>query len=165
MSSCTSRIAEFNNLFAPICSQPSGNQNRDHDFVLFKYLLNNVLLIVFMQNKLSKLVELLKEKMTLVRKNESTFLFSILLEICVQSLKSVIPVVLVPELVKCLPVKNLFPPKFLQPWKLKHKILFKHIFESNYHLSNFLWNLYIITANKSLKQIPVGFPFKFIFLL
>ena len=103
--------------------------------------------------------------MTLVRKNEGTFLFGILLEMCVQSLKSVIPVVLVPELVKCLPVKNLSPPKFLQPWKLQHKILFKHIFESNYHLSNFLWNLYIITANKSLKQIPVGFPFNFIFLL
>ena len=45
--------------FSLICSQPRGKQNRAHDFLLFKYFLNNLLLTVFMQNTLSKLVELL----------------------------------------------------------------------------------------------------------
>ena len=46
--------------FSLICSQPRGKQNRAHDFLLFKYFLNNLLLTVFMQNTLSKLVELLQ---------------------------------------------------------------------------------------------------------
>ena len=63
MSSCTDRIVVFNNFFALIFSQPRGKQNRTRDFLPFKYFLNNLLLNVFMQNKLSKLVELLKWKM------------------------------------------------------------------------------------------------------
>ena len=60
MSSCTNRIEVFNNFFSLICSQPRGKQNRARDFLLFKYVLNNLLLTVFMQNTLSTLVELLK---------------------------------------------------------------------------------------------------------
>ena len=60
MSSCTNRIAVFNNFFSLICSQPRDKQNRARDFLLFKYFLNNLLLTVFMQNTLSKLVELLQ---------------------------------------------------------------------------------------------------------
>ena len=60
LSSCTNRIAVFNNFFSLICSQPRDKQNRARDFLLFKYFLNNLLLTVFMQNTLSKLVELLQ---------------------------------------------------------------------------------------------------------
>ena len=60
MSSGTNRIAVFNNFFSLICSQPRDKQNRARDFLLFKYFLNNLLLTVFMQNTLSKLVELLQ---------------------------------------------------------------------------------------------------------
>ena len=60
MSSCTNRIEVFNIFFSLICSQPRDKQNRARDFLLFKYFLNNLLLTVFMQNTLSKLVELLQ---------------------------------------------------------------------------------------------------------
>ena len=60
LSSCTNRIAVFNNFFSLICSQPRDKQNRARDFLLSKYFLNNLLLTVFMQNTLSKLVELLQ---------------------------------------------------------------------------------------------------------
>ena len=63
MSSCINRIELFNNFFSLICSQPRDKQNRAGDFLLFKYFLNNLLLTVFMQNTLSKLVELLQQKM------------------------------------------------------------------------------------------------------
>ena len=60
MSSCTDRIVVVKNIFSLIFSQPRDKQNRAHDFLLFKYFLNNLLLTVFMQNTLSKLVELLQ---------------------------------------------------------------------------------------------------------
>ena len=60
MSSCTNRIAVLNNFFSLICSQPRDKQNRGRDFLLFKYFLNNLVLTVFIQNTLSKLVELLR---------------------------------------------------------------------------------------------------------
>ena len=60
MSSCTNRIVVFNIFFSLIFSQPRDKQNRARDFLLFKYFLNNLLLTVFMQNTLSKLVELLQ---------------------------------------------------------------------------------------------------------
>ena len=63
LSSCTNRIAVFNNFFSMICSQPRDKQNRARDFLLSKYFLNNLLLTVFMQNTLSELVELLRQKM------------------------------------------------------------------------------------------------------
>ena len=58
ISSCANRIAVSNDLFPLVRSQPREKQNRVRDFMLFKYFLNN-LLIVFMQNRLSKLVKLL----------------------------------------------------------------------------------------------------------
>ena len=58
LSSCTNRIAVFNNVFSLICSQSRDKQNRAHDFLLSKNFLNNLLLTVVMQNTLSKLVEL-----------------------------------------------------------------------------------------------------------
>ena len=60
MSSCTDRIVVSNNFFPPIFSQPRDKQNRARDFLLFKYFMNNLLLTVFMQNTLLKLVELLQ---------------------------------------------------------------------------------------------------------
>ena len=60
MSSCTDSIVVFNNFFSLIFSQPRGKQNHARNFFLFKYFLNNLLLTVFMQNTLSKLVELLQ---------------------------------------------------------------------------------------------------------
>ena len=60
MSSCTNRIAVFNNFFSLICSQPRDKQNRARDFPLSKYFLNNLPLAASMQNTLSKLVELLQ---------------------------------------------------------------------------------------------------------
>ena len=75
MSSCTNRIVVFNNFFSLIFSQPRDKQNRGRDFLLFKYFLNNLLLTVFMQNTLSKLVELLQYKMnnTLLEKMRAQF--------------------------------------------------------------------------------------------
>ena len=58
MSSCTNRIAVFYNFFLLICSQPRDKQNHARNFLLFKYFLNHLLLTFFMQNTLSKLVEL-----------------------------------------------------------------------------------------------------------
>ena len=58
MSPCTSRIAVFNNCFSLICIEPRDKQNQDLDFFHFK--LNDRLLTVFMQNRLSKLVKWLK---------------------------------------------------------------------------------------------------------
>ena len=60
MCSCTDRVVEFNNFISLIFSQPKDKQNHARDFLLFKYILNNLLLTVFMQNTLSKLVELLQ---------------------------------------------------------------------------------------------------------
>ena len=60
MSSCTDRIVVFYNFFSLIFSQPRDKQNRARDVLLFKYFLNNLLLTVFMQDTLSKLVELLQ---------------------------------------------------------------------------------------------------------
>ena len=60
LSSCTNRIAVFNDFFSLICSQPKGKQKRARDFFLSKYFLNNLLSTVFMQNILLKLVELLQ---------------------------------------------------------------------------------------------------------
>ena len=60
LSSCTNRIVVFNNFFSLICSQPRDKQNPASDFLLFKYFLNNLLSTVFMENALSKLVELLQ---------------------------------------------------------------------------------------------------------
>ena len=60
MSPCTDRIVVFNNFLSLIFSQPRGKQNHARDFLIFKYFLNNLLLTVFMQNTLSKLVELLQ---------------------------------------------------------------------------------------------------------
>ena len=60
MCSCTDRIVVFNNFFSLIFSQPRDKQNRARDVLLFKYFLNNLLLTVFMENTLQKLVELLQ---------------------------------------------------------------------------------------------------------
>ena len=49
ISSCANRIAVSNDLFALVRSQPREKQNRVRDFMLFKYFLNNLLVIVFMQ--------------------------------------------------------------------------------------------------------------------
>ena len=46
--------------FSLTCRQPKDKQNRARDFLLFKYFLNNLLLTVFMQNTLSKLLKLLQ---------------------------------------------------------------------------------------------------------
>ena len=59
MSSCTNRIAVFNNFFSLICSEPRDKQNRARGFFPFEYFLNNQLLTIFMETTLSKLVELL----------------------------------------------------------------------------------------------------------
>ena len=60
ISSCTDRIVVFNNFYSLIFGQPRDKQNRARDSLLFKYFMNNLLLTVFMQNTLSKLVELLQ---------------------------------------------------------------------------------------------------------
>ena len=40
------------------------------------------------------------------------------------------------------PPRNVSLAKFLEPWKLQHQIPFKHIFWSNYHLSNLFWKFW-----------------------
>ena len=71
-----------------------------------------------------------------------------LLETCVQSLKLIFKAVFVLELVMCSPPRNVSLGKFLKSWKLQYQIPFKHIFWSNYHLSNFFWKS--LTSNKSI---------------
>ena len=95
MSSCTDRIVVFNNFFSLIFSQPRDKQNRARDFLLFKYFLNNLLLTVFKRNTLSNYWN----EWLILRKNSGMILFSILLEMCVQSLKSYwsLPSVHLPE--------------------------------------------------------------------
>ena len=63
MSSCTNRIEIFNDFFSLICSQPRDKKNRARYVLLFKYFLNNLLLTIFVQMTLSRLVELLQQKM------------------------------------------------------------------------------------------------------
>ena len=58
LSSCTDRIAVFNNFFSLTCSHPRDKENHALGFLLSKYFLNNLLSTVFMQNTLSKLVQL-----------------------------------------------------------------------------------------------------------
>ena len=60
LSSCTNRIAVFKDFFSLLQSQPKDKQNRACDFLLSKYFLNSLPLTVFMQNMLSKFVELLQ---------------------------------------------------------------------------------------------------------
>ena len=60
MSSCTDSIVVFNNFFSLIFNQPRDKQNCVCDFLLFRYFFDNLLLSVFMQNTISKLVELLQ---------------------------------------------------------------------------------------------------------
>ena len=112
-SSCTNRIA--NNFFALVNAQPSYTQNRAHDFLLFKYFLNNVHSAVFINNALSKTCRItaIKSERLLVRKNAVTFLFSILLEICVMSKLYNVKAVFVLQLVMCSPLRNLSLVKFL----------------------------------------------------
>ena len=75
MGSCTNRIEVFNNFLSLICNQRKDKQNRVHDFLLFKYFLNNLLLTVFMKNMVSKLLELLQYKMndSLLGKTQAQF--------------------------------------------------------------------------------------------
>ena len=66
-------------------------QKRARDLLLFKYFLNNLRSTVFIQNTLSKLVELLQLKNELIfGKKAVTVLCSSLLEMCVQSLKLIV---------------------------------------------------------------------------
>ena len=67
------------------------------------------------------------------------FLCSNLLEMCVTSLKWNVQDIFVLDLVKCLPLRNLFLGKF--PYNDQKP--FEPIFRSNYHVSNFFWNLYL----------------------
>ena len=60
MRFCTDRIVVFNNFSSLIFSQPRDKQNCARDFLLFKYFLSNLLLTVFMQNTLSKLVKFMQ---------------------------------------------------------------------------------------------------------
>ena len=75
MSSCTKRIAVSSNVFSLICTQPSDKQNHAHNFFIFKYVLDNPLSTVFMQNALLKLVELLQKRMnnSLLEKRQAQF--------------------------------------------------------------------------------------------
>ena len=78
---------------------------------------------------------------------------SSLLELCVQSLKLIVYAVFVLKLVKSSPPRSLSLVKFLKSWQLQHQIPFnKHIFWSNYHLSNFIWNLYIFDVRQIYAQ-------------
>ena len=75
MSSCTKGTAVSSNVFSLICTQPRDKQNRAHNFFIFKYVLNNPLSTVFMQNALLKPVELLQKKMSnsLLEKRRARF--------------------------------------------------------------------------------------------
>ena len=68
-----------------------------------------------MQNMLSKLVELLQQKMinSFLEKNECTVLCSSLSEMCLQSLELNVSAVFVLELVKFSPPRNLSLAKFI----------------------------------------------------
>ena len=54
---------------------PRSKQNRERIFILFKYFLNNVFLIVFVQNVISKFVEVLPQSLnnSLLEKSRAHF--------------------------------------------------------------------------------------------
>ena len=54
---------------------PRPKQNRERIFILFKYFLNNVFLIVFVQNVISKFVEVLPQSLnnSLLEKSRAHF--------------------------------------------------------------------------------------------
>ena len=69
-----------------------------------------------------------------------------------------------------LTAEKLFTSEIPLTMKLQHQILFKQIFWSNYHLSNFFWNLWRQTNRYANKEINIWTPtvcpfFHFIFLL
>lgn len=112
LSSWTNRIAICNNLFAFICRQSKDKQNLARDFLLLIYFFENLLLFVFMQKYAFKTGRIIavKNDWLIVMK---TFLFSILLEMRMQSLKSIVEAVFVLKLVKCSPPRNRSLAKFL----------------------------------------------------
>ena len=81
-----------------------------------------------------------------------------LLETCVQSLKLIFKAVFVLELVMCSPPRNVSLGKFLKSWKLQYQIPFKHIFWSNYHLSNFFWKFWRQTNLLSSEKVNICSP-------
>ena len=75
LNSCINRVAVFNNFFWLIYSQPREKQNHACDFLLSKYFSNNLPLTVFVQNTLSKFVEVLQNKFnnSSLRKTQAWF--------------------------------------------------------------------------------------------
>ena len=65
-------------------SQAKDQQNSARNFHFFKYFLNNLLLTVFMQNTLSKLVELMQQKMneSLLEKTRARFCVVVFGKVC-----------------------------------------------------------------------------------
>ena len=103
----------------------------------------------------------LKNEWLISRKNADQCLFSILLEMLVQSLNLIVEAAFVLELVKRSPFGNLSQAKFLWPWKLYHQIPFKHIFCLDYHMQNFTSNKSFLCSSKKINIwiTFVHFPF------
>ena len=95
-----------------VASQRTNKTARD--FLLFKYFLNNLFSTVFMQNTLSKLVELLKQKMNnlLLVKAWTRFCAAVCQKSVCKSLKLIFPATFVLELIKFSQPRNHCLPKF-----------------------------------------------------
>ena len=70
--------AKSNRFFSLKFILPRPKQNRGRIFILFKYFLNNLFFIIFIQNVISKFVKVLS-----ICQIAGTFLCSSLLELCV----------------------------------------------------------------------------------
>ena len=105
--------------------------------------------------------------------NAGAFLFSILFETYLQSLKSIVLTVFVLELVKCSTPRKLYPAKFLWPWKLQHQFPRANQRTGFYmitasvmkELNTFFWSNYHLSIKKLLICEHWVFPFFMFFFL
>ena len=97
----------FQKFICTVYVATKGTNKTDLNFLLFKYLLNNLILTVFVQ------IDQLKSEWLIVRKNAGTLLFSVLSEMAVQSLKLIVEAIFVLEFLKRSPPRKVYLPEFI----------------------------------------------------
>ena len=91
----------FQKFICTVYVATKGTNKTDLNFLLFKYLLNNLILTVFVQ------IDQLKSEWLIVRKNAGTLLFSILSEMVI------VEAIFVLEFLKCSPPRKVYLPEFI----------------------------------------------------
>ena len=86
-------------------------------------------------------------------KNAGTVLCSVLLEMCLQSLKLIAWAVFVLELVKCSPPRNNSVAKFFLPWKLQHPSKHLLVFRTSWIRLQHVFSLTILRLPRRLEEV------------